>query len=163
MSDILNIFHTAVKQEIENGFVIAELTDEFIVDKWPKNINFDKAMTVRVFSKEVEILLSRSDIGRDFSCRVISDDYIRCNEKKTENSLEYYDELQYLDIDDSIERDNGKVTATGGGRYNLPMDKFKNARVRIRYYIDKYKETRQARICDWRVVEFVEEKKDGEK
>lgn len=145
-------------QTISKGWVIAALTDEYIVDEWPLNGNGltskeDKILEIRIFNKDEEIKLSRSDIGKGFTFRRIND---------LEDHRDKYDELQYLDIDEKIGKDeHGLVTATGGGKYRLPLKSIKDAKIRIRYYLGKYDATGQARVEDWRVVEFVEGKTNG--
>ena len=143
-----------IKQTIANGWIIiASLTDEYLVDEWPLGgdelaSKEDKILEIRVFNNKEECKLSRSDIGKEFSFRRIYDD---------EENRDSYDEWQFLDIDESIQRDDaGKVTATGGGKYKLPLKSSMNAKICIRYYLGRYVATGQARIEDWRVVEFKE-------
>lgn len=142
------------------GYVVASLTDEYIVDNWPMmHASLEgkeaKWLEVRVFNAENEIKLFRTSIGKeDFYMREIA------NEKaKPEDA---FDEVQILDIDTlrskSLFESVGEVFTTGGGKYFLPLENtianMENAKVRIRYYLDKYEKTGQARICDWRLVDF---------
>ena len=140
--------------KIETGGAIVALTDEYIVDKWPMKVSFDgkeeKILEFRVFSDKGEMKLSRTDIGKVFSEREIFDD---------EDTRDSFDEDQFLDIDEKAGRsDEGMVYATGGGKYNLPLERIKDAKLKIRYYLGKYSKTGQVRVEDWRVVGFVEGK-----
>lgn len=143
---------------IKKGWVIAALTDEYIIDSWPVDGDFlsgreGNLLEMRVFGENGELKLSRFDIGRDFSCRGVFD------EGEDKDIRDHYDEVQYLDIDDSIGKTaDGKVTATGGGIYSLPLSNPQDAKIRIRYYLGSDDENGQARIEDWRVVELVEGK-----
>ena len=110
----------------------------------------NKILEIRVFSKAGEMKLSRPDIGSKFYFREIFD------EGENKDERDHYDELQYLDIDEKAGvTSDGKVTATGGGTYMLPVSNIKDACIRIRYYFGKYSKTGQARVEDWRVVELV--------
>ena len=60
------------------GYVLAELTDRYIVDKWPleKTPKFlenhrNKVLEIRVFNKEREVKLFRGDIGREFKMSIL--------------------------------------------------------------------------------------------
>ena len=138
--------------EKNKGFFIAALTDEYIVDSTDHmsehalDKKSGKLLEIRVFNEMAEYRLFRGDIGSDFYERILSDD----------DAGDTFDEVQYLDIDDSVDLLGGMVQSTGGGKYHLPFDKKKNAGIRIRYYLDRYETTGQARIRDWRAVEFVE-------
>ena len=146
------------------GWIIAAFTDEYYVDKWPCQAEHllskeEKTLEIRVFGTNREYKLSRFDIGNEFAYRELVD---KDKVKDTNNNcteLEYYDEWQYLDVDVTRGQSvNGEVYSTGGGKYKLPLQKTNDAKIRIRYYFDKYEATGQARIADWRVVEFVEGK-----
>lgn len=150
----LKTYMDTAKEKISEGWIIAALTDEYIVDRWPLNaaIDEDKVLEIRVFSAAGEYKLSRSDIGRPFIDRKIFD------EGESKDSRDSFDEVQILDTDETKGKDeNGKVFATGGGKYKLPLDKIKDAKLRIRYYLGN-KDNGIARIEDWRVVEFMEGK-----
>ena len=145
---------------IENGWAIASLTDEFILDKWSNEAKelkekllkgADKILEIRVFSSKGESKISRFDIGKPFKTRTILD------EGDQKDIREYFDELQYLDIDEKEgQSPTGEVIATGGGKYKCPLNNIHDAKIRIRYYLGKYDETGHARVEDWRIVEFVE-------
>ena len=50
--------------------------------------------------------------------------------------------------------ENGKVFATGGGEYNLPIENYKNQKLKIRNYLGEDTETGALFIKDWRMVGF---------
>lgn len=140
--------------ETLNQYIIAAFTDEYYVDRFNNEAKeklmdrLDKALEIRVFGDDSEYKFFRTDISREFLYRHIVD---------SDNDNEYYDEEQFLDIDDT--RTIGdSVYATGGGQYNLPIANKKNAKIKIRYYFGKYEDTGHAYIKDWRVVNFVEGK-----
>ena len=146
-------FIRETNERVSKGYIIAALTDEYIVDIWPIDSSEliskeEKILEIRVFDDKKECKLSRSNIGKEFSSRRICD---------AEEKRDFYDEWQFLDIDESMPLDEaGKVTATGGGKYKLPLKSSTNAKICIRYYLGEYEATGQARIEDWRVVEFKE-------
>ena len=150
------------QRRVEDGYIIAALTDEYFVGYWPDKgdnekhnyDNADKVLEIRVFNRDRELKLTRGDISEEFLCRCIDD----ANPSAAGYDLRYedsYDEWQILDIDETKGKDaKGRVTATGGGKYYLPLGKTENAQILIRYYLGRYKETGQARAEDWRVVTF---------
>ena len=156
----VNEFIAKAKETVFEGWIIVALTDDYIVDRFPISAeklkdNDDKVLEIRVFNQQREELLSRADIGKEFMYKAIID------EGDDRDTRDHYDEVQFLDIDtesSSKHAESGKVTATGGGEYNLPLNKINDAGVRIRYYLEQYEETGQARVADWRVVELVEGK-----
>lgn len=156
-------------QNIE-GTVIAALTDEYIVDTWPKMEHAsiegkeEKILELRIFNENEEHKLFRTDIGRAFTARMIGDrdgkPLLKVNGEERDSACnwETLDEEQFLDIDTaaSAALPAGEVQATGGGRYHLPFERIGDAKIKIRYYIDRYPETGQAFVADWRVVELME-------
>ena len=141
-------------REIESGYIIAALTDRYIVEKWPlskeyhadeNHIDENHVLEIRIFNDVAENRLVRGDISESFCFRRIDD---------RKDNRDRYDEWQYLDIDEKAVPQNGYVRATGGGRYHLPLRSTRNARVLIRCYLGRYEETGQARVEDWRVVGF---------
>ncbi len=155
MSKVTDFINDAMS-EIVQGWMIAALTDKYIVDSWPMNREIDweseevKVLEIRVFNADKELKLSRSDIGRDFTQRKLP------NSDLTDE--ESYDEIQYLDIDEDKSKrcPDGMVYTTGGGKYSLPLKKIKNSKLKIRYYLSKYQESGQAVIKDWRIMELME-------
>ena len=151
-----------------DGFLTASLTDEYIVDYWPQMRGYtaegelqtlegkeDKILEIRIFNTEQERKLFRGDIGRKFQER-LAGDFTEINAK------EYYDELQLLDIDEKRSKGSfeqmGRVVTMGGGSYYLPLASTEGARAHIRYYLSKYETSGQARVCDWRLVSFTNER-----
>lgn len=135
---------------IKDGYVVAALTDEYIIDRWPlSNSSFDdkedRLLEIRIFNREKELKLIRADILSEFIFRDSSELV----------GLDYYEESQYLDINTKLGKNNqGQVTANGGGKYYLPVDYIDDTCIVIGYYISKYEKSGQARICDWRLVDF---------
>ena len=164
------------KREIPDGFVVAALSDQYIVSKWPMNKplskkdpfeNESKIREIRIFNARQENKLVRRGVSNPAEAedmaskaflfrRIVDDDNL------TEDA--YYDEWQYLDIDVPKGFDgDGKVTTTGGGKFYYPLDPevdaegarpSENAKVGIRYYLGQYPETGQARVEDWRILGF---------
>lgn len=148
-------------ENIGQGVVVAQLSDEYIVERWSEEIsaslekNADKILEIRIFNEDEEHRLFRSDIGKEkFFERIIRD---------SEEDRDCFDEVQYLDIDTVMtgnhRKKGGMVTATGGGQYKLSViNNIHDAKIRIRYYLGRYEETGQARVEDWRMVKFIEGK-----
>ena len=152
--------------EIERGFIFAMLTDEIFWERWPLESDERKLfqekerkiLDMRIYNKEREVRIFRSDIGRTFRGRSLND------EKDVPDFQDYFDEDQFLDIDDKRSKElfaqQGKVRATGGGEYRLPLSDFKDAKLRIRNYLGYYEESGQAYVKDWRLVDLFQER-DG--
>ncbi len=136
-----------------NVFYSAEQTDRYDVGYWNTNaldgINEENLLSIRVFNKDKEVRLSRSDIGQTFTLRVVDD---------RSDSRDHYDEWQILDKDDR--RSNGThFMATGGGSYEFPLTELKHPAVKIRYYLESKTgdgESGLTYVCDWRCVTFGE-------
>ncbi len=146
------------------GFLFAMFTDEIVWESWPltseKRENFrkkeGKLLDVRIFNKEKEVRMFRGDIGRKLQGRSIDDG------KDILKQQEYFDEEQYLDIDDKRSEEvfarEKKVVATGGGCYSLPLPGFVDAKVRLRNYLGYYEETGQVYVRDWRLMGLFQER-----
>ena len=134
-------------------FFVAQYTDKFDVGIWNKDIikNVNKLLELRVFDKNKEWKLFRSDIGKDFSYRCQKEDNTK------EEGADYFDEVQLLDIDTSrSKKAPGVMHTTAGGSYNLPKDieYLDRAAIRIRHYFGVDSESGQAFIRDYRLVDF---------
>jgi len=149
-------FMQEAKSNIENGWFVAALTDELIIDDFSKIDSWEiiekekKVLEIRCFNKDKELKLFRSDIGKDFRHRIKDDKDL--NEKTLNEKT--FDEIQLIDIDlKKTEQLNkkGYVVSTGGGVYPLPIpiEKQAGASVRVRYYLDD-----KAGVNDWRIVEL---------
>ncbi len=139
------------------GYILASLTDEFIVDTWPMNKyaldgKEDKILEIRIFNTSKEERLFRSDISKDFIHRTADD-----------IGKDYFDEYQYLDIDTNLSSnlDGNIVMTTGGGIFNLPVSVKENAKIKIRYYLDRYNDTGHVKLSDWRLVDFISGERTG--
>ena len=139
-------------------FFVAQYTDKFDVGIWNKDIikNVNKLLELRVFDKNKEWKLFRSDIGKDFSYRCQKED----NNK--EEGVDYFDEVQLLDIDITKSSKGKKMMCTAaGGKYNLPKDisDLDRAAIIVRHYFGVDNESGQAFIRDYRLVDFESAKK----
>lgn len=153
-----------IEKSITKGYAVIMTTDSFIVDNYPlkdeneqylaEKLN-DRALDIRIFNKNMEYRIFRGDVGRKFAYRL-----------KEDVGEEFFDDEQYLDIDTdrslSFFSKEHKVQATGGGYYMLPLDSMEDVKIKIRNYIAYEKDSGEAYIKDWRLVEFLEPGK-GEK
>lgn len=119
---------------------------------------YERGLEIRIFDEKGEDKWFRASIEKEFKYRNITD-----KKKESDSSNLYqWDEEQYLDIDEkrtekaiqegSIE--NGKVFATGGGEYSLPIENYKNQKLRIRNYLREDTDTGALFVKDWRMVGF---------
>ncbi len=147
--DIYNRLDVSLK---ESSFVYAVFTDELYIrninDERLQNIDTDKLLEIRVFKESGEFRLIRPNIGQDFYERQSLDEGVDDNS---------YDIEAYLDISDN--RNEGNYAASiNGGKYELPQGKVEAGKMlKIRNYLTYDEETGQARVYDWRLVEFTEE------
>lgn len=146
-----------------SGFFAAGMTDRYLLGIWPADaakIAENKLLEIRVFNETKEVKAFRSDISKEFSIRLV-DDAVAGLQNGRDYS-DYMDESQYLDIDTKRSAkcfpESHEVVTTGGGRYYLPADSMNDTKVIVRTYFDRYAETGQARVFDWRIVGFREEK-----
>jgi len=138
------------------GYLIAQCTNRLFVEKISENILEQQincaelgryGLDIRVFNEDGEVCWRRGSIGdREFYCRE------RRNDVQLTEGFDYWDEEQYLDIDTQKSKSPDAVT-TGGGRYFLPLEKYEDAKVKIRNYLSE-EENGTVYISDWRVVEF---------
>ena len=142
----------------DNTFFVAQYTDKFDIGIWNENIikNTNKLLELRVFDKDKEWKLFRSDIGKDFSYR------FQGEEDNKGEGVDYFDEVQLLDIDITISsKDSREMYTTAGGKYKLPKDisDLDRAAIRVRHYFGVDNESGQAFIRDYRLVDFDSAKK----
>lgn len=152
---------TLLLNDIEDAYICAMTTDTFTLDVWPsfaselKDLE-ETALEIRVFNNDLEIKIFRSDISKEFRLRKIYPD-----DEKSGRYSEYIEENQYLDIDtvrsNSFKEDK-RVFTTTGGSYKLPYETMVDAKMRVRYYLEK-SENGKAIIYDWRLVDIVKETK----
>lgn len=151
---------------VGQGYVVVMLTDKFDIQRvecaeFKCEKLFRNALEIRMFNKEREIKWFRTSIDKELQRReridVEEGDSFEWNGAK--HYYAYWDEYQYLDIDDTKNCDWHQkiVYATGGGRYPLPIDNYKDAQVQVRNYLSYEEETNQVYITDWRLVDFVNE------
>lgn len=151
------------KVQIQRGYAIIMTTDRFVADEYPLSTqnkeylksNIEKLLDMRIFNEHAEYRVFRGDIGRSFMMRF----------KQDTEGEDYYDDEQYLDIDESRSApgfQKGKqVRATGGGYYALPLDSCKGIKLIIRNYLGYRDGSGQAYIKDWRLLGFYQENKGG--
>lgn len=111
---------------------------------------FQRGLEIRIFDRDREIKWFRTGIDRCFSCRERADDL-----RVLEDPLHWWDESQYLDIDEKHSGDferTGKVRATGGGEYTLPAKRIKDVKIEIRNYLGEDPDTGELYVEDWRLV-----------
>ena len=140
-------------------YAFAVYTDSagFIIDK-SAPLCEEKLLELRCFSVEGEYRAVRvgglSEVK--FSEREITHD----NEASYASG--YYDEAQYLDIDESRTKNaaDGFVYATGGGSYLLPESAKGNKMILVRHYY-QFDCDGVARPFDWRLVDFTNEETVG--
>ena len=150
---VLNEINEDFPDATGSTFFVAQYTDKFDVGMWNKDIikNVNKLLELRVFDKNKEWKLFRSDIGKDFSYRCQKEDNTK------EEGADYFDEVQLLDIDTSrSKKAPGVMHTTAGGSYNLPKDieYLDRAAIRVRHYFGVDSESGQAFIIDYRLVDF---------
>lgn len=111
---------------------------------------------LRIFDEDSELKITRLNIGAEFSWRYISDTEFQKriesenDEFLREFSNRVYDESHFLDIDANYT--NGtSYTATGGGKYTLPVENAE--KVRIRNYLE-YDDDGILYIADFRIAGF---------
>jgi len=115
-------------------------------------------LEIRVFDEKREAKWFRTCIDKKLGFRLLDDDVLK------KDSLYVWDESQYLDIDDkrtekSIKNggiQKGSVFATGGGKYPLPLETYKNAKIKIRNYLGEDPDTGELYVEDWRLISLVE-------
>ncbi len=92
-----------------------------------------------------------------------ADQKLQCRERKDQEDqmdpLFFWDEWQYLDINEQKSKpEKGIAYATGGGRYELPLKDYRDAKIKIRNYLEYEEDTMQLYISDWRIIGFSKER-----
>lgn len=150
-------FHQALTR-LGEGYMIAMLTDRLYIQVLGQETPdgeelYEKAVEIRMFNEEEEVKWFRG-ADRKLQCR------IRNDREDRPDPLFFWDEWQYLDIDGQRSKpEEGIVYATGGGSYELPLNDYKDVRIRIRNYLEYEEDTMQLYISDWRVVGFSNERR----
>ena len=111
-------------------------------------------LEIRVFDEKREAKWFRTSIDKEFGFRPLYDDILK------RDSLHIWDESQYLDIDDKRTKEaikrgkiqEGTVFATGGGKYPLPLERYKDAKIKIRNYLGEDPDTGELYVEDWRLT-----------
>ena len=154
--EFISGFHQAATR-LGRGYVVAMLTDHLYIQELEKEELdreklYNKAIEIRMFNEEEEVKWFRG-ADQKLGCREIND------RENPVDSFSFWDEWQYLDIDDSrSDPEKGAAYATGGGKYELPLRDYRDIRIKIRNYLDYEEDTMQVYISDWRMVGFSKEK-----
>ena len=153
VEQVLNEVNGYFLNATDSIFFVAQYTDKFDLGIWNENIieNTNKLLELRIFNKNKEWKLFRSDIGKDFSYRLQGED------DNKEEGVDYFDEVQLLDIDTSKEYKKSELMkTTAGGEYNLPkyISYLDRAAIIVRHYFGVDNESGQAFIQDYRLVDF---------
>lgn len=131
-----------IEDKISGGSMIAMYTEKFECSPQGRISDEEHLLELRIFTDEKELKIMRPTMDDEFSYRLIDD---------TLGEYEFIDEKHYLDID--TKKSNGtEYTATGGGKYTLPLEDAE--RVLIRNYIS-YDKQGLAQITDFRVVKYL--------
>ena len=141
-----------IKDNMEQNYLyLAECTDLYTSGSSNLeaflNEKADTLLELRVFSKEKELLFTRSMIGSKFQWRLTNDENLE--------ETDYLDTTQYIDINpifSTEEADRIRLCTTVGGTYSLPIKADQNA-VKIRAYIT-YNNNGMASVTDHRVCGF---------
>lgn len=147
------------RDSVKDGYIFIMTTEEIDFckvgdEKIPKEKLFEKGLEIRIFNEDREAKWFRTGIRKHFAFREIQDD-----EKAEKDNLLWWDESQYLDIDEKETKKSGRkgeVCATGGGIYRLPLEVYTNAKIRIRNYLEEDRDTGELYVKDWRMVGFGE-------
>ena len=111
---------------------------------------------LRIFDEDSEMKISRLNINSEFSWRYISDTEFRKRIESEEDEFlrefenRVYNEVHYLDIDENYTHGTS-YTATGGGKYTLPVEN--GEKVRIRNYLE-YDDDGLLNVADFRIIGF---------
>lgn len=149
-------------------YYAATLTDVFILGtlgdtefvRLEKKSQYSKLLEMRIFNERAELKVWRSDIGSKFQIRILDDRTALDSSSSMKNDKtsvpDYFEEVQLLDIDRKESKSANDVRATGGGAYSLPDHVFamNNPGLIVRHYFDKYEQSGNAYIRDWRCVGF---------
>ena len=138
--------------KLKAGPAVIMLTNRFLVAPYPfrsetiVEINQDKLLELRIFDDNMELKLFRGSVGKELKYRYLSD----------ADCQDYFDDEQYLDVDEKRSKDCDNVRSTGGGTYAVPLASFCDAKLKLRNYV-RYDENGQCYIWDWRMLEFFNE------
>lgn len=130
-----------------------QYTNGIFCDEFSGNVG-DAAhlLEIRLFNENAEIRAFRPELGIPFTWRIIDDSRFRkalSGDETFEDRT--YTEQQYLDID-STKSSGRNYTATGGGRYTLPVENAEKLEIR-NYCI--YDDNGILKIVDFRIVRIL--------
>lgn len=156
--------------QLSGIYYAATLTDVFRLGIWGDEgfirlgdqDQYSKLLELRIFDEHAELKVWRDDIGSQFQVRRLDDRITLDGVSNTDDSgnsmSDYFEEVQLLDIDRQKSMSAKEIKATGGGAYSLPAHIFEmnNPGLIVRHYFDKYEQSGNAYIRDWRCVGFVD-------
>lgn len=156
--------HAAASDEKDPGarkYIFVMTTEEISFraadsETYDRKELFEQGLEIRIFDETSEAKWFRASIDCGFSFR------LRDDSGMADDSLHVWDESQYLDIDDKKTEkiraagQEDMVCATGGGKYSLPINGYKNAKIRIRNYLGEEPDTGELYAEDWRLAGFTE-------
>ena len=133
-------------------FLVKGYIQELDREQLDRDELYEKAMEIRMFNEEEEVKWFRG-----------ADQKLQCRERKDQEDqmdpLFFWDEWQYLDINEQKSKpEKGIAYATGGGRYELPLKDYRDAQIKIRNYLEYEEDTMQLYISDWRIIGFSKER-----
>lgn len=143
----INEANIGTKAADYSGTAMLIYTDKFCCRIFDGNIDdVNHLLEIRIFNEKMEFKAIRPNIGKDFVWRELSDNNTYAG---------YYDEVQYLDIDDTKTKET-EYSFTGGGTYEMPESGYERAVIR-HYY--KYDDDGLEEYVDERIVRFEPTKK----
>jgi hypothetical protein len=138
------------------GFV-AFLTDSVTAGEWSggklnPDVGVELLLDIRVFSVEKELHALRMHLGEPFKCRIACE--------KGLDKDEYFEEIQFLDIDGTTEKDkppDALYKSSAGGSYALPPlpGGARARRIKIVNYLKYDDETGNMQAVDFRIKEVL--------
>lgn len=153
-ADVLNFIIEQFSDTAEEAYFLAAHSDKYVTGRMQeedlKKIDMKHLLEVRIFSKERELLVSRTMLGTDFSYRIAADEAVE--------QCYMIDHEQYIDINVEKSRVNTEkkqydIMSTVGGKYTLPIDEDID-RIKIKSYI-AYDVNGMAKVVDHRVAGFI--------
>ncbi|MGN0643069.1 MAG: CRISPR-associated protein Csx19 [Huintestinicola sp.] len=129
-----------ISEKMGSGIMILMYTDRFECCGFKHIDDTAHLLEARIFTENAELKIMRPTMADGFSYRLIDD---------SKGNNDFIDEIQLLDIAAS---EGCEYTASGGGKYTLPLENA--AKIRIRNYIS-YDEQGIAQITDFRAAGFL--------
>lgn len=135
--------NSLVSEKMSGGTMLLMYTDKFLCDTLKFIEDTEHLLEARIFTETAELKIMRPSMNEEFTYRFIDD--------SLPAEKDCIDEIHYLDID-SKRSSGSNYTATGGGKYSLPVENAE--KIQIRNYIS-YDSQGIAQITDFRAVRFI--------